>query len=75
MLSRDRHDKRLIVIAGTHKYVHAKCLRRWQDTVQKRVQWKDKFDGGWHTQSLQCAEACSFALYNIDEKPDFRPSC
>ncbi|CAK0784725.1 hypothetical protein CVIRNUC_007929 [Coccomyxa viridis] len=29
---------------GTHKYVHAKCLRRWQDTVQRRVQWKDKQD-------------------------------
>lgn len=36
------------MLPGTHKYVHAKCLRRWQDTVQRRVQWKDKQDGELH---------------------------
>ncbi len=31
--------------AGTQKYVHSKCLRRWQDSVQRLVQWRDKIDG------------------------------
>lgn len=30
---------------GTQKYVHSKCLRRWQDSVQRLVQWRDKIDG------------------------------
>lgn len=43
------HVKLLIVYsrmnAGTQKYVHSKCLRRWQDSVQRLVQWRDKIDG------------------------------
>lgn len=33
------------MVAGTQKYVHVKCLRRWQDSVQRHMHRKDRLDG------------------------------
>ncbi|CAL8462769.1 g2302 [Coccomyxa elongata] len=45
---------------GTQKYVHSKCLRRWQDSVQRLVQWRDKIDDRAYRCSV-CRELYSMA--------------